>query len=114
MRKSKARRKDAGTGGRADPGRSGIAGVHAYDGPSGGWGSARGVTAILTQERVPLSGPAALLRQNKPDGFMCVSCAWAKPAKPHPLEFCENGAKATAWEITSRARRRRPSSPRTR
>ena len=33
---------------------------------------------------------------------MCVSCAWAKPAKPHPLEFCENGAKATAWEITSR------------
>jgi molybdopterin-dependent oxidoreductase alpha subunit len=33
---------------------------------------------------------------------MCVSCAWAKPAKPHPLEFCENGAKATAWEITDR------------
>ncbi len=33
---------------------------------------------------------------------MCVSCAWAKPAKTHPLEFCENGAKATAWEITSR------------
>jgi molybdopterin-dependent oxidoreductase alpha subunit len=33
---------------------------------------------------------------------MCVSCAWAKPAKTHPLEFCENGAKATAWEITSK------------
>jgi molybdopterin-dependent oxidoreductase alpha subunit len=33
---------------------------------------------------------------------MCVSCAWAKPAKTHPLEFCENGAKATAWEITDR------------
>ena len=33
---------------------------------------------------------------------MCVSCAWAKPAKAHPLEFCENGAKATAWEITDR------------
>jgi len=33
---------------------------------------------------------------------MCVSCAWAKPAQPHPLEFCENGAKATAWETTSR------------
>lgn len=33
---------------------------------------------------------------------MCVSCAWAKPAKPHSLEFCENGAKATAWEVTSR------------
>jgi molybdopterin-dependent oxidoreductase alpha subunit len=33
---------------------------------------------------------------------MCVSCAWAKPAQPHPFEFCENGAKATAWETTSR------------
>jgi anaerobic selenocysteine-containing dehydrogenase len=24
-----------------------------------------------------------------------------KARRPHPLEFCENGAKATAWEITS-------------
>ncbi|XUK69767.1 Formate dehydrogenase H [Pseudomonas yamanorum] len=44
----------------------------------------------------------ALLKQNKPDGFACVSCAWAKPGKPHALEFCENGAKATAWELTSK------------
>jgi molybdopterin-dependent oxidoreductase alpha subunit len=41
-----------------------------------------------------------LLKQNKPDGFMCVSCAWAKPADPRVFEFCENGAKATTWEIT--------------
>ena len=33
---------------------------------------------------------------------MCVSCAWAKPADPRVFEFCENGAKATAWEITSK------------
>ena len=31
-----------------------------------------------------------------------MSCAWAKPSKPHPFEFCEEGAKATAWEITGR------------
>ncbi len=31
---------------------------------------------------------------------MCVSCAWAKPADPRIFEFCENGAKATTWEIT--------------
>lgn len=43
-----------------------------------------------------------LQRQNKPGGFMCVSCAWAKPAKPHPFEFCENGAKATLWELTTK------------
>lgn len=54
------------------------------------------------REHVPISGAALLAKQNKPDGYMCVSCAWAKPAKTHPLEFCENGAKATAWEITGR------------
>ncbi|MBB3309603.1 molybdopterin-dependent oxidoreductase alpha subunit [Rhizobium sp. BK196] len=57
---------------------------------------------ILIREHIPVSGSALLSHQNKPDGYMCVSCAWAKPAKPHPLEFCENGAKATAWETTSR------------
>src|SRR5690606_9851238 len=40
-----------------------------------------------------------LHRQNKPDGFMCASCAWAKPRDPHRFEFCENGAKATFWEL---------------
>ncbi|MCK8782670.1 FdhF/YdeP family oxidoreductase [Rhizobium sp. NTR19] len=71
-------------------------------GPAGGWGSARSVTEIVLREQVPVSGSALLAKQNKPAGYMCVSCAWAKPAKPHPLEFCENGAKATAWEITGR------------
>ena len=42
-----------------------------------------------------------LARQNKPEGFACVSCAWPKPADHHPAEFCEEGAKATAWELTS-------------
>jgi molybdopterin-dependent oxidoreductase alpha subunit len=56
----------------------------------------------LIRERVIVSAPPALIRQNKPDGYACVSCAWAKPADPHVFEFCENGAKATTWEITSR------------
>ncbi|WP_158745614.1 FdhF/YdeP family oxidoreductase [Acidisphaera sp. L21] len=72
-----------------------------YDGPSGGWGSARSLGNILRQEGVLASGTLALTRQNKPDGFQCVSCAWPKPASPLPFEFCENGAKATAWEITT-------------
>lgn len=71
-------------------------------GPAGGWGSAKSVGEVLLREHVPLSGPTLLKHQNKPQGYMCVSCAWAKPAKTHPLEFCENGAKATAWEITNR------------
>ncbi len=73
-----------------------------YTGPAGGYGSLKGVAHILAHERVPVRGTEALLLQNKPEGFMCVSCAWAKPSSTHPAEFCENGAKATAWEITSK------------
>lgn len=74
-----------------------------YHAPSGGWGSAYSVANILIREKIPLSGAALLLKQNKPiDGFACVSCAWAKPHPSRPLSFCENGAKATAWENTSR------------
>lgn len=76
--------------------------IHPYEGPAGGWGSAKSVTEILYREGRMIEGSSLLAQQNKPEGYMCVSCAWAKPAKTHPLEFCENGAKATAWEITSR------------
>ena len=41
-----------------------------------------------------------MLKQNKPDGFMCVSCAWAKPAKPHPFEFARTAPRRRAWEMT--------------
>jgi molybdopterin-dependent oxidoreductase alpha subunit len=71
------------------------------DAPAGGWGSVKEVSTILLRENVIAQGTALLLHQNKPDGFACVSCAWAKPAHPHPAEFCESGAKATAWEITA-------------
>lgn len=72
-----------------------------YADASGGWGSAKSVMTILWREQALIKAPLALTRQNKPGGFACVSCAWAKPGKPHSLEFCENGAKATAWELTS-------------
>ncbi|CAM4088487.1 Formate dehydrogenase H [Bordetella bronchialis] len=70
--------------------------------PAGGWGSTRAVGSILVKEHRLLHGSRVLMHQNKPDGYMCVSCSWAKPAKPHPFEFCENGAKATAWDITAK------------
>src|ERR1700712_5505884 len=72
------------------------------DAPAGGWGSVKSLVQSLTREHIPISGSLALRKQNKPDGFMCVSCAWAKPADPHVFEFCENGAKATTWELTSK------------
>ena len=69
---------------------------------AGGWGSLKTVAQILTHEHATVKGSRALMHQNKPDGFMCVSCSWAKPKDPHTFEFCENGAKATAWDLTAR------------
>ncbi|MDY0964374.1 FdhF/YdeP family oxidoreductase [Massilia sp. CFBP9026] len=71
--------------------------------PAGGWGSVDDVKKALSGQHVVLKDTRLLLKQNKADGYACVSCAWAKPADPHPFEFCSSGAKATAWETTSRA-----------
>jgi molybdopterin-dependent oxidoreductase alpha subunit len=39
---------------------------------------------------------------NHTDGFDCPGCAWPDPDPEHRklAEFCENGAKAVAWEAT--------------
>jgi len=77
--------------------------IEPYKGPAGGWGSLKGITRILGAETPPTASLLReLARQNKADGFACVSCAWPKPAEPHPAEFCENGAKATIWDLTNR------------
>ena len=73
-----------------------------YDGPSGGWGSLRGIASVFGREWATPAAIETLARQNKPHGSMCVSCSWAKPESYHPFEFCENGAKATLWELTTR------------
>ena len=78
-----------------------VAQYRPYTSAAGGWGSAHSVMRILWREQSLFKTPAALFQQNKPKGFACVSCAWAKPGNPNALEFCENGAKATAWELTS-------------
>ena len=49
-------------------------------------------------------GLRALLRLNQPGGIDCMSCAWADPDLGQSgggrttFDFCENGAKALAWE----------------
>ncbi|MCD2511781.1 FdhF/YdeP family oxidoreductase [Comamonas endophytica] len=76
--------------------------VPPYPHPAGGWGSVKALGISLMRDGAPLATASALRKQNKPGGFACVGCAWAKPAKPHLAEFCENGAKATAWELTDK------------
>jgi hypothetical protein len=58
--------------------------INALGEPAGGWGSLKSVTSVLVREHVALAGTRVLSHQNKPDGFTCVSCAWAKPAHSHP------------------------------
>ena len=48
-------------------------------------------------------GTQGLTKLNQKGGFDCPSCAWPDPdGKRAPTEFCENGAKALATEITDR------------
>ncbi|MDG4882710.1 FdhF/YdeP family oxidoreductase [Mesorhizobium sp. WSM4884] len=77
--------------------------IKKYNHPTGGWGSLKSLIRNARDQGLLLSDIwSTLLKQNKADGYMCVSCSWAKPAEPRPFEFCENGAKATMWEQTSR------------
>jgi molybdopterin-dependent oxidoreductase alpha subunit len=71
-----------------------------YTQPTGGWGSIKSVAKHSAQQRALAAGPGLFSDHNKVGGYMCTSCAWAKPAKPHLGEFCENGAKATFWDLT--------------
>ena len=71
-----------------------------YSHATGGWGSLKGLARTYGEVRSKLDLFELLAKQNKPGGFMCTSCAWAKPADPHTFEFCESGARATMWETT--------------
>lgn len=65
----------------------------------------RGVAAALSiavGEMGPVRAAKALARVNQTDGFDCPSCAWPDSERRHHAEFCENGAKAVAWEATRR------------
>lgn len=73
-----------------------------YTQPTGGWGSVKSLIKHSTRQRAVPSAVGLVRDHNKTGGYMCTSCAWAKPANPHTAEFCENGAKATFWDLTSK------------
>jgi molybdopterin-dependent oxidoreductase alpha subunit len=52
------------------------------------------------EEMGPKRSLQTLLKMNHVDGFDCPSCAWPDPDRRKAAEFCENGAKAVAWEAT--------------
>ncbi len=69
---------------------------------AGGWGALGASERQLARQKILMKGNRALLTMNKPGGFDCPSCAWPDPHTPHRAEFCENGAKAVAWEATAK------------
>ncbi len=71
-----------------------------YNQPAGGWGAAGATAKVLFQQSVIGKGSKALLAMNQPGGFKCPSCAFPDADERKKLEFCENGAKALAWEAT--------------
>ncbi|MER6938819.1 molybdopterin-dependent oxidoreductase, partial [Nocardioides sp. NPDC000441] len=52
------------------------------------------------REMGPRRSLQTLLKVNQVGGFDCPSCAWPDPDHRKAAEFCENGAKAVAWEAT--------------
>jgi molybdopterin-dependent oxidoreductase alpha subunit len=59
---------------------------------------------VFEEEGTSLRGLKALLKMNQAGGFDCSSCAWPDPDDDRSpfAEYCENGAKALAWEATNK------------
>src|SRR3984957_6726334 len=73
-----------------------------YESPAGGWGALQAVAKALREQSIVLKGSESLLSMNQPEGFDCPGCAWPDPKHTSSFEFCENGAKALAFEATNR------------
>ncbi|TNF63622.1 MAG: hypothetical protein EP303_02515, partial [Deltaproteobacteria bacterium] len=69
-----------------------------------GLASVRSAFAHMHKHGHSLQSAVRILGQmNQTDGFDCPGCAWPDPDDRAALtEFCENGAKAAAWETTRR------------
>lgn len=79
-----------------------IPGVGRYGGPAGGWGALQAVAKAIQAQMAIARDTRALRRMNQPEGFDCPGCAWPDPKHTSSFEFCENGAKAVAWETTAK------------
>ena len=73
-----------------------------YESPAGGWGALHATANVLREQSIVLKGSGVLQSMNQPDGFDCPGCAWPDPKHTSSFEFCENGAKAVAFELTKR------------
>src|SRR5690349_13286383 len=77
--------------------------IAAPENSAGGIPAIAEVAKFMVREEGTLRGPAALAMLNQEHGFDCPGCAWPDPDGHRSFtEFCENGAKAVAEEVTGR------------
>lgn len=79
-----------------------VPGVSGYQGPAGGWGAVKAVSASVFSQKAITRDIIAMFKMNQVSGFDCPGCAWPDPAHRAPMELCENGVKAVSWETTSK------------
>ncbi|MFT5758156.1 MAG: molybdopterin-dependent oxidoreductase alpha subunit [Alteromonadaceae bacterium] len=68
---------------------------------AGGLSSLTSTLKHIIKSQQPKTNLKNLLLANTTDGFDCPGCAWGDKQAGF-LHFCENGAKAIAWESTSK------------
>lgn len=74
---------------------------HRKPNKAGGIGSLKSTLKHIINSQQPSTNIRSLLKANKDKGFDCPGCAWGDQADGL-VHFCENGAKAIAWESTSK------------
>jgi molybdopterin-dependent oxidoreductase alpha subunit len=69
--------------------------------PSGGLGAIGGSLRAVARSS-PWRAARALWHLNQEGGFNCPGCAWPEDAERTRIDWCENGAKHVAHEVTRR------------
>ena len=69
--------------------------------PAGGLGAIASTARVLARTN-PWRAARALRRLNQEGGFNCPGCAWPEEAERRHIDWCENGVKHVAHEVTGR------------
>ncbi len=81
--------------------KSTVGSTHHKPSKAGGISSLTSTLKHILKSQQPQTNLKNLLLANKDKGFDCPGCAWGDSQQGF-LHFCENGAKAIAWESTSK------------
>jgi anaerobic selenocysteine-containing dehydrogenase len=75
--------------------------IGVYRDPAADRGALKATGEALALQGIAVFGAKTLLHMNQPKGFHCSGCAWSDLKHTSSSDFCENGAKAVAWDVTA-------------